>query len=83
MDDADGARVARLLDFVRRNFGGAHAAEITADTPLLSEQILDSMGMTVLAAFIEETFRVPFDGSELRKGRLETVRAIAALLDRL
>lgn len=72
-----------LLDFVRRNFQTERATEITLDTPLLSEWILDSMGMAVFAAFIEETFAVPFDGSELRKGRLETIRAVDALLDRL
>jgi acyl carrier protein len=78
-----GARLDVLLDFVRRNFAAEDGTEITPDTPLLSTQILDSMGITVLAAFIEETFAVPFDGSELRTGRLESVRHIAQLLDRL
>ena len=79
----DLARAEVLLDFLRRNYPTSNGAEITLETPLLTEQILDSMGITLLAAFIEEQWGVPFDGTELRKGRFETVRAIAALLDRL
>jgi acyl carrier protein len=77
------ARSAMLLEFVRRNFATSNGAPIDLDTPLLSEQIVDSMGITLLSAFVEEQFGVPFDGTELRKGRLETVRAVAALVDRL
>jgi len=76
----DDPRAAVLLDFVRRNFGVEDADEITLDTPLLSERLIDSMGITMLAAFIEEQFDVAFDGTELRKGRLESVRDILAHL---
>lgn len=76
-------RAAPLLDFLERNFRTPASTPITLDTPLLNEQILDSMGITLLAAFIEEQWGIPFDGTELRTGRLETVRAIVALLDRL
>jgi acyl carrier protein len=78
----DGARAQELLEFVQRNFANERTGTITLDTPLLTEQMVDSMGVTLLAAFIEERFGVTFDGPELRKGRLETVRAIAALVDR-
>jgi acyl carrier protein len=76
------ARAQALLDFVRRNFTAGAAAEITLDTPLLSERLIDSMGIALLAAFIEEQFDVAFDGTELRKGRLETIRDIVAMIDR-
>lgn len=79
----DDPRCATLLDFVRQYLAGERAAEVTADTPLLSERILDSMGITLLATFVEERFGVPFDGTELRAGRMETVRALVAQLDRL
>ena len=79
----ESARVEALLDFVRRNFASPTGATITADTPLLTDQVLDSLGITLLAAFVEERWSVPFDGTELRKGRVETVRGLAALLDRL
>lgn len=78
---ADGPTQA-LLDFVRLNFQTEATGTIDLDTPLVTRQIVDSMGVTLLAAFIEEHFDVPFDGTELRKGRLETVRGIAAWLAR-
>ena len=80
---SDAARAAALLEFVRRNFAAERADAVHLDTPLLSEQFVDSVGLTLLAAFVEETFAVPFDGTELRAGRLESVRAIVALLDTL
>ncbi|MGH7789596.1 MAG: acyl carrier protein [Candidatus Binatia bacterium] len=79
----DDARAQALLDFVRRNFAPQREAEVTLDTPLLSEQWIDSMGVTLLAAYIEETFGVPFDGTELRSERLESIRAIVGLIERL
>ena len=74
------SRALTLLDFVRRNLLLEDADEITIDTPLLSEQLIDSIGIAMLAAFIEEQFDVPFDGTELRKGRVESIRAIVTLL---
>jgi acyl carrier protein len=76
------ARAAALLEFVRRNFAAERPQEVTLDTPLLSEQLVDSVGLTLLAAFVEESFDLPFDGTELRAGRLESIRDIVALLDR-
>jgi acyl carrier protein len=78
MDD----RAQDVLDFIRRNFATDTTPVITLDTPLLTEQIIDSMGITLLAAFVEERFDVAFDGTELRKGRLETVRGLIAWLAR-
>jgi len=77
----DDPHASQLLDFVRQYFGAGRDAPITLDTPLLSEGVLDSMGLTLLASFIEEHFGVPFDGTELRAGRHETVRHLVALID--
>jgi acyl carrier protein len=74
------SRALALLDFVRRNLIPEDAGEIGLDTPLLSERLIDSMGIAMLAAFIEEEFDVPFDGTELRKGRVESIRAIVGRL---
>jgi acyl carrier protein len=49
---------------------------------VLTEGLLDSMGIVLLATFIEEQFHVPFDGTELRVGRCETVRDVLRLIDR-
>jgi acyl carrier protein len=73
-DDAENV----LLEFVQQNFVTERTAAIDRDTPLLTAQIVDSMGITLLAAFIEERFGVACDGTEIRRGRLETVRGLAA-----
>lgn len=79
VDDAG----TQLLDFIRRDLLAGRSVDVTLDTPLLSERLIDSMGVTLLAAFVEEEFGVPFDGTELRAGRLETVRALLAAIARL
>ena len=54
---------------------------VTAATALLTERFLDSMGIVLLAAFVEERFGIRLDDAELRPGRLESVAGIVALLD--
>jgi acyl carrier protein len=78
----DDPRAARLLEFVEHYIAAGRDLPITADTPLLTEGILDSMGIVLLASFIEEQFGVPFDGTELRIGRCESVRDVLRLIDR-
>jgi acyl carrier protein len=73
------SRAQVLLDFVRRNLDDP-TVELTVDTPLLSEKLIDSMGLTMLAAFVEEEFQVPFDGTELRAGGPESIRALLELI---
>ena len=54
--------------------------EVTVDTPLLSDKLIDSMGLTMLAAFVEEEFQVPFDGTELRAGGPESTGALLQII---
>jgi acyl carrier protein len=76
------SRAQVLLDFVRRNLDSEADVDVTLDTPLLSDGLIDSMGLTLLAAFVEEEFHVPFDGTELRAGGPETIRALLDLIAR-
>jgi acyl carrier protein len=76
----DDPRAPLLLDFVRHYFAAGRDAPVTLDTPLLSEGLLDSMGITLLASFVEEQFGVPFDGTELRIGRRESIRDLLDLI---
>ena len=78
----DDPRAARLLEFVGHYIAAGRDVPLTADTPLLTEGVLDSMGIVLLASFIEEQFGVPFDGTELRIGRCESVRDVLQLIDR-
>jgi acyl carrier protein len=73
-------RVSLLVDFIGRNLL-AESATIDARTRLLSDGLIDSMGVTMLAAFIEEEFDVRFEDSDMRAGQLETIADILAVVD--
>ena len=71
-----------LLDFVRTKLLSDERLALTADTRLVSERVVDSMGLVMLAAFIEERFGVRVDDADLRAGGVETVADMVALIDR-
>ena len=75
-------RAAILLEFVSSNLLADERHVLTADTPLVSERVVDSMGVVMLAAFVEERFGARIDDGDLRAGELETVNDILALIDR-
>lgn len=76
----DRARV--LLDFVQTRLLLDDGRPLDADTRLLSERVVDSMGVVLLAAFVEERFGVRVDDVDLREGQLETINGILQLIDR-
>jgi len=71
-----------LLDFIRAKLLVGEERAVTADTPLVSDRIVDSMGLVLLAAFVEERFGVRIDDGDLRESDLESVTDILALIDR-
>ena len=71
-----------LLDFVRTKLLSDERLEVTTDTRLVSDGVVDSMGLVMLAAFVEEHFGVRVDDADLRAGGVETLADMVALLDR-
>jgi acyl carrier protein len=74
-------RAALLESFIRDELLVDHHVQVRADSRLLSEGLIDSLGAVRLAALVEETFGVRFDDSELRPGELETIDDILAAVD--
>jgi acyl carrier protein len=74
-------RAAVLERFVREELLLDPEVTLTPRTRLLSEGLVDSLGAVRLAAFIEETFRVRFDDSDIRAGEVETIADILAVVD--
>jgi acyl carrier protein len=73
-----------LLQFIREQLAsGADAASITETEPLIDRNIIDSMALMQLVAFIEEhtTVRIPDD--EVLPENFNTVEAIDAMVQRL
>ena len=75
-------RAAVLLDFIRTKLLLDDGRALTSETKLVSGQLVDSMGLVLLAAFVEEQFGVRVDDADLRTGELDTVADILALVDR-
>ena len=74
-------RFRTLERYIQANLLIDPGQELTPDTRLVTEGFLDSMGIVMLAAFVEDEFGVQVDDAELREGQLETIAAILALVD--
>lgn len=53
----------------------------TDDAPLISSQVIDSLGFMQIVSFLEGEFQVEVADDEMVKGNFETIRAIARLVD--
>ncbi len=58
------------------------SGELTDSTNLIELQIIDSMGVMKLIAFVEEKFSVTIRPDDLMPENFETLNAIGKLLDR-
>jgi acyl carrier protein len=75
------ARTAAVVEFLHTGLMVDPASPIAADTPLVSSGLLDSMGVVMLAAFVEERFGVRLSDDDVRAGGVETIAALLALVD--
>ena len=71
----------KLATFIRTNLLQVPDAVLDLDTSLVDNGSLDSMGSTLLAAFIEEQFGVKLSEEDITPARLGTIRQILALID--
>lgn len=55
-------------------------ADVTSETRLIEQGIIDSMGVMELITFIAQVFGVEFDIDDMTAEKLGTVRAIARLI---
>lgn len=70
-----------LRDFIRREFLFDRDAELADDQSLFGE-VVDSLGVMEVLGFIEETYGVTIDNSELLVENFESLNSIAALIER-
>ena len=54
--------------------------ELTDDTKLIDENILDSLGIFLLMSFMEERFDIQIEPDEVTLENFETVRALSRLV---
>jgi acyl carrier protein len=68
---------------LREALPGASDDELTDDTNLIEEEILDSLGIFALVEFLETTFGIRIEAEEVVLTNFETLASIEALVARL
>lgn len=72
------ATADQVQGYIQRTFGRA----VGADDSLLDSGLIDSTGIFELVVFLEETFGIKVDDTEIVPEHFETVAQIAAFVDR-
>lgn len=72
----------QIRSFITSNFYVADPATLTDSTSLLESGVIDSTGVLEIIAFIEETFRVTVEDSEILPENLDSISRIAAYISR-
>jgi acyl carrier protein len=72
----------QIRDFVTSNFYVADPASLEDRTSLLDQGIIDSTGVLEVIMFIETTFGVTVEDSEMLPENLDSIERIAAFVAR-
>lgn len=70
-----------ILEFIREE-ADLDDEEVTADTSLFRDQLLDSMNLTAVIAFLEETFSIRVKPMDIVFENLDTVNHMLAYIAR-
>ncbi len=77
MSDAD-----TILEFIEEEADLPDDTAVTAETSLFRDQLLDSMNLTALIAFLEETFHIKVKPMDIVFENLDTVNHMLAYIAR-
>lgn len=73
--------MAAIRDFVMEEFVPDDDIDVDETTNLLEEEVVDSLGIFTLVAFIESKFNVSVDAAEVNLQNFETLTSITKLVD--
>ncbi len=68
---------------LREAMPGTSPDELTDDTNLVEEEILDSLGIFALVEFLEQTYGIEIEAEEVVMTNFETIASIEALVAKL
>jgi len=71
-----------ILEFVAEEADLPDDSTLDADTSLFRDQLLDSMSLTALIAFLEETFEIKVKPMDIVFENLDTVNHMLAFIAR-
>lgn len=72
----------QIRDFITTNFYVADPSALEDRASLLEHGVIDSTGVLEVIAFIEETFAITVDDSEMLPENLDSIERIAAFVQR-
>jgi acyl carrier protein len=72
----------QIRDFLASNFYIADVKSLSATASLLDQGIVDSTGVLEVIGFIEETFGITVEDSELLPENLDSIQGIAQFIAR-
>lgn len=72
--------VAKLADYIAKEILKRPEREIKIDEPLLSSGLVDSFSLVDLSLFIQDTFGVLVDDTELNAETFDTLKELSELI---
>lgn len=73
--------IATIGKYIAAELLNSPDKEIQPDEPLISGGMIDSFSLVDLALFIEETYNVRIDDTELNADTFDTLTQLAALIE--
>lgn len=77
------AIIDRLTEFIGCSFLDKNDGELTADTPLLELNILDSASLFDVVDFVRNEWRVHIPANEIHPGNFASISQLDHLINRL
>ncbi len=69
-----------LSEYIAREILKSHKVKIQPDQPLISSGLIDSFHLVDLALFVEDTFGVHLEDTELNASTFDTLEQLATLI---
>ena len=73
--------LTKLFEYLKSNFN-LENIELTGETKLISSGIIDSINTLKLVDFIEDSFEIELEASEVSRDNLDTPNLIIELINR-
>lgn len=73
--------ISKLSAFIASEILKQPGRELAPDTQLISSGLVDSFSLMDIALFVEDTFRVRIEDTELNAETFDTLRELADLID--
>jgi len=73
--------IQKLGEYIAKNILKQPNRILKPDQPLLSSGLVDSFSVVDISIFVEDTFGVHIDDSELNAETFDTLEALAALIE--